>query len=153
MKGEFTVNIVISIVLILVLSVSAYFVYLATTAEAPNVVLVDGKLRPCIDKPNCVSSETTGEKYIEPITGDKPLAELWQDAQTAAVAQGGIVESSQPNHLWVTYQTKLFKFVDDLELRLDEEAGVIQVRSGSRSGHSDMGVNRKRIEAIRAAIK
>jgi len=147
-------NIVISVVLLLVLSVCAYFVYLATTSEVPSVELVSGKLRPCAETPNCVSSETTGEKFIEPLSSSTlSMDELWQAAQTAAVQQGGIVETSLKNHFWSTYQSKLFKFTDDLELRRDDAAGVVHVRSGSRSGKSDFGVNRKRVEAIRAAIK
>lgn len=146
-------NIVISVVLVLVLSICAYFVYLTKISETPSTALVEGKLRPCPDTPNCVSSETTGEKFIEPLTSAASMDELWQAAQTAAVVQGGIVESSEPNHFWATYQSKLFKFTDDLELRRDDAAGVVHIRSSSRSGKSDLGVNRKRVEAIRAAIK
>ena len=146
-------NIVISIVLALVLLVCAYFVYLTKVDVAPDTALVDGKLRACAATPNCVSSETTGEKFVEPISGSVAMDELWQAAQTAVVAQGGIVQSSQPTHFWATFESKLFKFTDDFELRRDDETGVVQVRSSSRSGKSDLGVNRKRVEAIRAAIK
>ena len=146
-------NILISIILLLALSISAFFVYLSITAIVPNTALIEGKLRPCLETPNCVSSETTGEKFIEPLSGTGSMDELWQAAQTAVVAQGAIVKSSQPTYFWATYQSKLFKFKDDLELRRDDAAGVIQVRSGSRSGKSDLGVNRKRVESIRTAIK
>jgi uncharacterized protein (DUF1499 family) len=146
-------NIVLSILLLIVLLVGAYFAYLSVTAETPDTALVDGKLRPCPDSPNCVSSETTGDKFIEPFKSDSSLDELWQAVQTTVVEQGGIVKSSEPNHFWATFQTKLFKFTDDVELRRDDESGVIQIRSSSRSGRSDLGVNRKRLEAIRAAIK
>ncbi|MEZ5467356.1 MAG: DUF1499 domain-containing protein [Lysobacterales bacterium] len=43
------------------------------------------------------------------------------------------------------------RFIDDIELRFDDAAGQIQVRSGSRVGYSDLGVNRKRVEALRKA--
>ena len=44
----------------------------------------------------------------------------------------------------------MFRFVDDLECRLDAENRVIHVRSASRVGYSDLGVNRKRVERLRA---
>jgi uncharacterized protein (DUF1499 family) len=47
--------------------------------------------------------------------------------------------------------TRLMRFVDDVELLLDAPAGVIHLRSSSRIGHSDLGANRKRVEALRAA--
>lgn len=52
-------------------------------------------------------------------------------------------------YLWATFSTRIFRFIDDLELRLDEENGVMHVRSSSRVGYSDMGANRRRVEDLR----
>jgi uncharacterized protein (DUF1499 family) len=48
--------------------------------------------------------------------------------------------------------SRIFRFVDDVEFLLDRAAGVIHVRSASRAGHSDLGVNRARVEALRRAF-
>jgi uncharacterized protein (DUF1499 family) len=59
---------------------------------------------------------------------------------------------SDTDYLYVQFTTPLMKFVDDAEFWYDPIAGVIQVRSASRIGESDLGVNRKRIEALRSAL-
>lgn len=148
-------KITLSIILLIVLLLCAYFVFLSVTDEVPEARLVNGQLRPCPDTPNCVSSETNGEKYIEPIaaTSGTSLDDLWENVIDAIKQQGGQIESQDENYVWATFQSKLFRFTDDVEIRLDDDKGVVQIRSGSRSGKSDLGVNRKRVEAIRAAVK
>jgi len=71
----------------------------------------------------------------------------------AIEAMGGRILEEQPGYLHAIFVSRLFRFVDDLELRLDEGAGVIQVRSASRVGHSDFGVNRKRVERLRERFR
>jgi uncharacterized protein (DUF1499 family) len=48
--------------------------------------------------------------------------------------------------------SRIFRFVDDLELQLRSAEGVIAVGSASRLGRGDMGVNRRRVESLRAAL-
>ena len=55
-------------------------------------------------------------------------------------------------YLYARCQTRWLKFTDDLELALDKSARVIDVRSASRVGRGDLGVNRARVEAVRAAM-
>lgn len=147
-------KILISIIVIFAIIICVYFAYLSMNDKAPDTALVDGKLRPCPDTPNCVSSETTGEKFIEPLklVGATQLDDLWQKAIDSLSEMGGTIESQGDDVAWVTFQSKLFRFTDDVELRKDTEAGVVQIRSSSRSGKSDLGVNRKRIEALRALV-
>jgi uncharacterized protein (DUF1499 family) len=59
---------------------------------------------------------------------------------------------AQPTYLHVEIVSRIMGFVDDLEAVPDAAAGVIQVRSASRVGRSDFGVNRERVEALRAAM-
>ena len=59
---------------------------------------------------------------------------------------------SEPGYLYAQFTTKLMKYVDDVEFWFDPAANAIQVRSASRVGRGDMGVNRKRIEAVRAVL-
>ena len=54
-------------------------------------------------------------------------------------------------YLRAVFKTRLMRFRDDFEARLDAEAGRIHVRSASRLGYSDLGANRKRVEALRSA--
>ena len=65
---------------------------------------------------------------------------------------GARVIRSEPGYLYAQFTSKLMKFVDDVEFWFDPAANVIQVRSASRVGRGDLGVNRKRIEAVRAAL-
>ncbi|EXI73185.1 MAG TPA: DUF1499 domain-containing protein [Candidatus Accumulibacter phosphatis] len=62
---------------------------------------------------------------------------------------GTIVVDSRPDYLYVQCETRLMKFVDDVEFWFDASSGVIQVRSASRVGRYDFGVNRRRIEELR----
>ena len=62
---------------------------------------------------------------------------------------GGKIVLKDVFYLWAAFNTRTFCFVDDLELRIDKENGVIHVRSSSRVGYSDKGANRRRIEDIR----
>ncbi len=52
------------------------------------------------------------------------------------------------NYLHIEFRSRLFRFVDDVEFYLEDERGLIQFRSASRRGYSDMGVNRRRMEKI-----
>lgn len=113
--------------------------------EAPGIV--DGRLQEPGSKPNAVCSEagTQSERAVDPIKGK--LA----DVADAIEATGGTITSRSDAYLSATYMSKLFKFVDDVEVRQDGD--VCQIRSGSRVGYSDRGVNRKRVEAIRRAVQ
>ena len=65
---------------------------------------------------------------------------------------GAKVVRSDPGYLHVQFETRWMKFVDDTEFWFDPGAGMVQVRSASRLGESDLGVNRQRIEAIREQL-
>jgi uncharacterized protein (DUF1499 family) len=56
----------------------------------------------------------------------------------------------QPPYLRAEFRSRVFGFVDDVEFLLDADAGVIHLRSAARTGWWDMGVNRRRVEIIRA---
>jgi uncharacterized protein (DUF1499 family) len=59
----------------------------------------------------------------------------------------------EPNYLYAEVRSKLMGFVDDVEFTHDDKAGLIHVRSASRLGRRDFGVNRARVEALRARIE
>ena len=138
----------IKVLLTIVALLSAYFVFLSFTAKKPEVGLVDGKLRNCPGKPNCVCSDSEGSFYVAPVP-----AESLESIAKAIAQIGGEVQQQDDQWLWATFSSRVFRFIDDLEVRFDAHAGLAYVRSASRSGTSDFGVNRKRIEALRLAVK
>jgi uncharacterized protein (DUF1499 family) len=108
-------------------------------------------LSPCPASPNCVSSQATdAEHSTEPLryTGDSTLA--WERLKSALGSESrlSIVEDTG-SYLHAEARSLIFRFVDDIEFVLDPESGVIQVRSASRVGYSDFGVNRRRVERVR----
>lgn len=117
----------------------------------PQVGISNGQLRTCPGSPNCVSSEFGGEAfYIAPLafTGDRERA--WSSIREAVRSAGGAIQSEGNGYLWATFTSRVLRFVDDLELRMDADNSVIHVRSASRVGYSDLGVNRKRVEQVRS---
>jgi uncharacterized protein (DUF1499 family) len=124
--------------------------FLAACAGEPpqNIGVQEGKLTACPDSPNCVSSFETDEEHgIQPLTGN--LEQIGIILQ--GLDQANIVSASD-NYLYAEFTSSLMGYVDDVEFMHNEAAGVTHVRSASRLGHSDLGANRKRIEAIRAAL-
>ena len=63
-----------------------------------------------------------------------------------------IIIKETNNYLYAEFTSKLMGFVDDVEFYFDDDGKFIQVRSASRLGESDLGVNRQRIEEIRAKL-
>lgn len=59
------------------------------------------------------------------------------------------IVAASPTALHAEFSSRIFRFVDDVDLQLDAGARVVQIRSASRTGYSDLGVNRRRVEAIR----
>jgi uncharacterized protein (DUF1499 family) len=118
--------------------------------KKPSTGMVNGRLRPCPDRPNCVCSEDEDlPSYVKPLVFSGPAKSGWENAKQIIREMGGRIALEDDCYLWVTFSTRIFRFVDDLELRMDKDNGVIHVRSSSRVGYSDMGVNRRRIENFR----
>lgn len=117
-----------------------------------NLGVKDGRLAACKRTPNCVSSQADpadGEHYIAPLAFRGTMAELRRAVESMARAT---VISAERDYLYAEYRTRLLRYVDDLELYYDERAGVVHVRSASRLGRRDFGVNRRRVEELRRLI-
>ena len=122
----------------------------------------DGRLKPPASTPNSVSSQASlypkhpQRNYadIAPLrySGDGRTA-LQALAAALAATTGCVLVRQEPTYLYAQCTTRWLKFTDDAEFYLDEAAGVIQVRSASRLGRKDMGVNRARIEALRHELR
>ncbi|HVC11453.1 MAG TPA: DUF1499 domain-containing protein [Burkholderiales bacterium] len=121
-----------------------------------NLGVTDGRLTPCRPTPNCVSSQadpTDARHYVAPLA-------FAGSAQQVMAALRRVIEATPratvirqaPNYLYAEFRSRLLGFVDDVEFICDEKSRAIHVRSASRLGHSDFGVNRARVEAIRARL-
>jgi uncharacterized protein (DUF1499 family) len=117
--------------------------------------LAEGRLTQCPDKPNCVSSEFEADTthYVEPMMFTQTIeAEILSRLKNAIREMGGSIQLETDNYLAATFTSSFFKFVDDLEIRIDFDQNLIHMRSASRVGHKDRGVNKKRIEQLRILI-
>jgi uncharacterized protein (DUF1499 family) len=114
--------------------------------------LKEGKLSKCPDRPNCVCSEYAADTdhYAAPIILAKNITDNHVATLRAVIIEmGGKIISEKDYYLAATFTSALFGFIDDLELRVDKAQNVIHIRSASRVGYGDMGVNRKRVEQLK----
>lgn len=120
-----------------------------------DAALVNGKLRSCPASPNCVCSEFPGNDHsIEPLEFSGGADEAWTrlidlvsgQARTTIIAR-------TDGYLEARVRTRILRFVDVVEFRLDRAANQIHVRSASKVGYSDLGMNRRRIEHLRQLFR
>lgn len=133
----------------------AVLALLSMTGSVPNNLgLTGGKLAPCPESPNCVSSLATDPRHaILPFVLDRSLDAAREELKQAASKLPRVrLVTERDNYLHFEFRSLVFRFVDDVEFHLDEAAKTIHVRSASRVGHSDFGVNRRRVESIRARL-
>lgn len=120
-----------------------------------NLGVQDGKLADCPLSPNCVCTQATADSHkMEPIPFTGEPTEVLERLKSAigSLPRAKIVEESE-NYVRAEFTTALMRFVDDVELFVDDEAKLVHFRSASRIGHSDLGVNRQRMEQLRAAYE
>ena len=113
------------------------------------------RFKECPPTPNCVSSETLlKERFIKRFkTGNRP-AESWELLTRILEKTSNCrVMSRDSSYIHAEFRTRLLRFVDDVEFRLESETSEIAVRSSSRLGYSDLGTNRRRLEGIREELK
>jgi uncharacterized protein (DUF1499 family) len=116
-----------------------------------NLGVTNGRFAPCRRTPNCVSSQADPadiEHYTAPIPfrGDA----IGAVRRALAAMPRVTIVSEKPNYLYAEFRSRLLGYVDDVEFFFDGNA--IQVRSASRLGRRDFGVNRNRIERLRALL-
>ena len=121
----------------------------ACAGEPPqNIGVRDGRLSPCPESPNCVSSFESDEEHSIAAL-DATLAQIQR--VVLALDEANIVEQSS-DYMYVEFTSRLIGYVDDVEFLYDSASNQTHVRSASRLGYSDLGANRKRIEAIRTQL-
>ena len=123
-----------------------------SACQPHNLGITDGKLSPCPDSPNCVSSQSSDKKhFIEPVRYEgtkrramERLIEVIQGMKRCRII------TMDDHYIHAEFTSAFFRFVDDVEFYFDSKAKVIHMRSASRIGYSDFGVNRKRVEKLRS---
>jgi uncharacterized protein (DUF1499 family) len=116
-----------------------------------NLGMKDGRLAPCPASLNCVSSQSSDRDHaVEPLTYGGAASSAMEDLKFVlrGMKRARIV-TEQDLYLHAEFTSALFRFVDDVEFFINEPLQTIEVRSASRVGRSDLGVNRKRVEEIR----
>jgi len=116
----------------------------------------EGEFHPCPGSPNCVSSMDVGaDSYIKPFTYTS------LSRQEAFDHLLGLLEktrrcrimTAEEAYIHAEFRSRLFRFVDDVEFFLPEQNKLVHIRSASRLGYSDFGVNRKRMEELRSLFE
>jgi uncharacterized protein (DUF1499 family) len=126
----------------------------ALSRRPSNLGPRDGRLAPCPGSPNCVCSQGADAAHaVAPFafTGSPEGAMKCLRALLASWPRTTVVREEE-GYLHAECRSRVFRFVDDVELLLDAPASVVHVRSASRAGRSDLGVNRRRVEALRRAF-
>ncbi len=128
------------------------------TGVIPQLGIENGQLTQCPTTPNCVSSQAKDKKhYIEPmLTAGTPLEVKNHILKILTEFKRSKIIVAEENYIKAQFTSKVFRFVDDVELYFPDTKSkemTIHVRSASRVGRSDFGVNRKRIEQIRSKLK
>ncbi|PLX63534.1 DUF1499 domain-containing protein [Sedimenticola selenatireducens] len=151
MKAAFIIVLGITVAVIMLFFILAM---VSRSGEPPG--LAGGMLSKCPDRPNCVCSE-----YVEDTAHHIPPIPIPPDNQqnilpllTSIIGEmGGTVLAERDGYLAATFSSVVFGFVDDLEVRIDTARQLIHIRSGSRVGYSDGGVNAKRTEQLRTLFE
>lgn len=146
------------IILLLVIAVSGFFAarwLVQRLSPMPaQLGLANGRFLPCPDSPNCVSSFDTDEVHrIDPMTfsDSLPSAKVRLYNLVTGMPRTRVITNT-PNYIHAEFRSAVWHFVDDVEFFFDEENGLVHMKSAARLGSGDAGVNRKRLEQIRAAF-
>ena len=131
-------------------SLLALLPFLTSCAGEPpqNIGVRDGRLTACPESPNCVSSYESSKGHSIAALD----ANLTQIQQILLTIDGANIVEQSSNYLYAEFTSSLMGYVDDVEFLYDAASNATQVRSASRIGYSDMGANRKRVEAIRSQL-
>lgn len=115
----------------------------------------DHQLKECPDSPNCVSTQTSQKsKKMDPIPFELAPDEVVKIIKSVIENLPNTrLENESSSYLHYTFKSRIFGFIDDVEFLIDPDGKLIHFRSASRTGYSDMGVNRKRMTEIEKSIK
>lgn len=142
----------ITLTIFLTLTIS---LILPAVTWAASLGVESGHLVSCPASPNCVVSQDADAKHaIKPIVYhiDRDKARETLLKVLTVVPRTEVIEQTD-NYIHALSKSRVFKFVDDVEFYFPSDESVIHLRSASRVGESDFGVNRTRLEQIRLALR
>ncbi len=139
---------------IILIVLTSFLLLTGCTGKMPKLGVEAGQLMQCSTKPNCVNSQAQDkEHFIEPILTTRTQVEtkehILKILNEIKRSETKVIEN---DYIRAEFTSMVFRFVDDVEFYFpatESKETLIHVRSASRVGHSDFGVNRKRIEEIR----
>jgi uncharacterized protein (DUF1499 family) len=138
---------VLLVVIVLIVLMVGYMIF--QNNKMPSLGLDNGNLKPLGAKPNGVSSQVEGEKSVDAIPFAGDLETSKKLIKKACEQYGSAkIEEEATNYLHLVFTTGKMKYKDDVEFYFDETSKMIEYRSESRVGYSDMGLNKERYEAI-----
>lgn len=129
-------------------------IFACAGARPNNLGVKDGRLSWCPRSPNCVSSDAADAKhFVVAFRPALPVTEAWPRLReiVRTLPRTEII-SETTDYLHAECRSAVFGFVDDLELHARPAQNLIAVRSAARLGYSDFGVNRRRVENLRAML-
>ncbi|MFZ9792920.1 MAG: DUF1499 domain-containing protein [Gemmataceae bacterium] len=120
-------------------------------SKPETVGLRDNSLQNCGSKPNCVCSLQNDSAHgIAPFQiRENVNSSMEKLSKIIRSMSGARIISNRKDYLYAEFKTAFFGFIDDVEFHVNESANQIEVRSASRLGYSDLGLNRSRVESIR----
>ncbi|MCK5666218.1 MAG: DUF1499 domain-containing protein [Thiotrichaceae bacterium] len=117
--------------------------------QGEHTLNVKQQLKACPDSPNCINTEYPAKTshYLPPVVYDATKTDqVMAMSRKTILAMGGDIVKQQENYLAATFTSMVFRFVDDFEVRNDVKNHILHIRSASRTGYSDFGVNKKRVK-------
>ncbi len=133
-----------------------FYLIVMTLSTVPQANSTTEKQLPsCPNSPNCVSSQATdADHFIAPFKITANVEQTWAALKKALVSQSRTAITNETADTLHAQATSLvFRFVDDIDVMLAADAKLIHIRSASRTGYRDFGVNRKRVEMLRAQLQ
>lgn len=124
--------------------------------QVNSIGVVDGKLQRCSDKPNCVCScysDRDNVHQIEPLDATGVTDPMGRLVDIVTAMSNTTIVTASDGYLHAEYRSTFFRFVDDVEFLYDADRNIVHLRSASRVGYSDLGVNRKRMEQVRTLFE
>jgi uncharacterized protein (DUF1499 family) len=154
MLRTFTLILLISFCWLSSISPANASIFSFSGTRPANLGIHNNRFTDCPSTPNCVNSFSSDSTHtIAPLkyssTPEQAFADLKQIIESQLRTK--IIQATD-SYIYTEFTTKIMGFVDDVEFYLDKPSNVIQVRSASRLGESDLGVNRQRIESIRTQL-
>ena len=147
----------ITVSILIILAIALLFILGKYSQKGQAAGLVDGSLSRCSDKPNCVCSEYANDTghYIEPVSDIQDMDDKVGMATVVSVIQemNGSIHSMEDNYIAATFKSSIFGFVDDLEIRIDMNRSIMHIRSASRVGYGDGGVNARRVALFKQLFR